>query len=140
MYMILESDVADEHLMAAKGSPDGQHKQKSQHPCTDRLMPFDVLLNSAAAEPKKIKMSSMVKMKKSGKKKSQVSRRKMKVERSKMYYVVSTMINAQSGITFCPLWKGEAHNAKWELYLLLNKFRLKLGVIGESLDNLSGNY
>lgn len=73
---------------------------------------------------------------KSEEKKSEASRRTLRLERPGKYNAVSAMTNAQSGIPFGQLWPGDVVNAKRELDGLLSKSRLKFRVLGENLNNI----
>lgn len=57
--------------------------------------------------------------------------KQLRAERSEKYDVVSALTNAQTGMTFGKLWKGDAAIARKELERIFGKGGLKVGVVSD---------
>lgn len=132
-HVILDEEDRTGKFLAVKRGMDGQPVAKSPRTGPFDPMPIENILNPdhwARTEKRTKKKSKPAKKK--AKRKSQPKRRDLGSEIKERYDVVSSITNAQSGLTFGQLWKGEAVNAKKELDKFFGKEKLKVSVVEAS--------
>lgn len=133
--LVEDREEEDEsHILAIKRGADGEPKPKSARRSDEDPMTIGKLLNPETSENKKLPTPKRV-AKKAKKKTKSVRHKRNKnvsetIQREK-YDVVSALTNAQSGLTFGQLWKGDATGARKELQRIIGKGKLKMTVVEE---------
>lgn len=126
-HVILDDQEVEETFMAVKRNADGQALPKNTRTGPFDPMPEENLLNPARQPQKKGSSQKKTGAGKKKRSKKATNRRKtLQMEPQPKYDVVSALTNASSGLTFGPLYQGDASSPRKELEQIFGKGKLKV--------------